>query len=210
MEQINTFQHFVYVIKGIGIKSNKTKYYIGYTDNLYQRIRKHNCELVGGAKATKGYKFTFCCIFTNIRSRIEGLQLEKRLQICKKKGNIIDKINTFFQYIDTHNKVSPNGILLSSKIFLYIDQSLLPKPSNASTASIKPTNASIKPTTASIKPTTVLTKPTNALIFNVQFTDIILDHIMSSVNYSKLLKMHQQRQNQYKSIEEYNKYNSLY
>ena len=45
--------NFVYIIRGINDK-NKIKYYIGYTNNPIRRIRQHNCELVGGAKATKG------------------------------------------------------------------------------------------------------------------------------------------------------------
>ena len=50
--------NFVYIIKGIN-NNNKTKYYIGYTNNPCRRIRQHNCELVGGAKATKGYKWEY-------------------------------------------------------------------------------------------------------------------------------------------------------
>lgn len=175
-DEINTFQNFVYIIQGININSSRIKYYIGYTDNLYERIRKHNREITGGAKATRGYKWSYCCVFTNIRSSKEGLQLEKRLQICKKRGNIIDKINTFFLYIDKNNRVSPNGIILDSKIFLYIDKSLLPKYGNDLINHNK------------IK---------NLIMFNIKFMDIILDHLMSSVSFSKLSKKNKLRQLQY-------------
>jgi predicted GIY-YIG superfamily endonuclease len=150
----NNFINFVYIIRGVNKKNNRIKYYIGYTNNLYKRIRQHNCELKGGAKATKGYNWQYCSIFTNIRSNIEGLQLEKRLQICKKKGNITDKINTFFQYIDKNNVVSPNGIQLKHKIFAYVDKNLLPKTNE------------------------LIPNPQNALIFNIKFDEILINHLM--------------------------------
>lgn len=163
--EINTFENFVYIIRGVSYNSNRTKYYIGYTNDLYQRIRKHNREITGGAKATKGYKWSYCCVFTNIRSRVEGLQLEKRLQICKRKGNIIDKINTFLSYIDKNNCVSPNGQILQSKIFLYVDKTLLPKGQLI--------NDSTK----------------NAIIFNVNFTELLIEHLMSSTNIKPINKL---------------------
>jgi predicted GIY-YIG superfamily endonuclease len=163
------FQNFVYIIKGIST-SNKIKYYIGYTDNLYERIRKHNREIVGGAKATRGYKWNYCCIFTNIRSRIEGLQLEKRLQICKRRGNITDKINTFLNYVDTNNRVSPNGQILKNKIFFYINKNLL------------------------INVNKLNINPINTLIFTTNFTDIIIDHLMEFVDIKKLSKKNRLRQ----------------
>ena len=162
---INTFENFVYIIRGVSYTSNRIKYYIGYTDNLYQRIRKHNREITGGAKATKGYKWSYCCVFTNIRSSQEGLQLEKRLQICKRKGNIIDKINTFLQYIDKNNYVSPNGQILQTKIFFYLDKTLLPKNGQLINA-----------------------QPKNAIIFNIKFSEVLVEHLMSSTNIKPVNK----------------------
>lgn len=173
--QINTFENFVYIIRGISYTSNRTKYYIGYTNDLYQRIRKHNREITGGAKATKGYKWSYCCVFTNIRSRVEGLQLEKRLQICKRKGNIIDKINTFLSYIDKNNCVSPNGQILESKIFFYVDKTLLPGQKGQ------------KGQKESKEQLINVTK--NAIIFNIKFTEILLEHLMSSTNIKPINKI---------------------
>ena len=53
------FDNFVYIIKGTN-DNNKTKFYIGFTNNLYRRIKQHNREIKGGAKATYGYKWKYC------------------------------------------------------------------------------------------------------------------------------------------------------
>jgi predicted GIY-YIG superfamily endonuclease len=175
--ETTTFENFVYIIKGIN-KNKREKYYIGYTNNLYERIRKHNREIKGGAKATQGYTWTYYCIITNIRSKIEGLQLEKRLQICGRKskgGNkkhINDKINMFLSYVDINNRVSPNGIFLKSKIFLYIDKNLY-------------MNYQLEKQ---------LIIPLNTIIFKLKLDDLLIDHLMSDVSNEKLSKKNQQRQ----------------
>ena len=45
--------YYVYLIKTLD--SYFSKSYVGYTNNLYKRIVKHNANL--GAKSTKGYKW---------------------------------------------------------------------------------------------------------------------------------------------------------
>ena len=45
--------HFVYMIKTINSKVNKT--YVGYTYDLKKRLNKHNTNK--GAKSTKGHKW---------------------------------------------------------------------------------------------------------------------------------------------------------
>lgn len=112
------FKDFVYIIKGINI-NNKTKYYIGYTNNLFRRIKQHNGILKGGAKATKGYIWSYYCIFTNFRSNIEGLQTEWRLKHSSRKNNIINKINSLIEYVNINNKVSPNANNIYKKILIY-------------------------------------------------------------------------------------------
>ena len=44
---------YVYMLKSINSKI--TKSYVGYTNNLLSRIRKHNTGV--GAKSTRGYKW---------------------------------------------------------------------------------------------------------------------------------------------------------
>ena len=54
--------------------------YIGYTTNLTRRLRQHNGELVGGAKATRGYAKWQCMWYVqgfNVRNN--AMQLEWRL-----------------------------------------------------------------------------------------------------------------------------------
>ena len=145
------FENFVYIIKGIN-SSNKTKYYIGYTVNPERRIRQHNREIIGGAKATRGYKWEFCAIITNFRDNIEGLQLEWRLKYSTKKKNITHRLNSFFDYIDTNLKASPKNSPMKFKPIIYINTNLL--PSNQS-----------------------LNKPNYIIIINTSFNHVILDHI---------------------------------
>ena len=45
--------YFVYML--ISISKNKKKTYVGYTNNLVERLKKHNSNK--GAKSTKGYKW---------------------------------------------------------------------------------------------------------------------------------------------------------
>ena len=117
------FKYFVYIIKGINLK-NRTKFYIGFTNNLHRRIRQHNCELTGGAKATKGYIWSYCAIFANIDNNITGLQIEWRLKHSTKSFNIYNRIHSFFEYINQHKKPSPNSNNLENKLFFYIDHKL--------------------------------------------------------------------------------------
>ena len=145
------FENFVYIIRGIN-SYNKIKYYIGYTNNPQRRIRQHNRDIIGGAKSTAGYKWRYCAIFANFRDNIEGLQIEWRLKHSTKKTNIINKLNSFFNYIDTNLNASPNNSKMKTKLFLYIDHTLLPKDQQ-------------------------LNKPINILIVNTQFNEIIIDHI---------------------------------
>ena len=45
--------YYVYMLKNI--TNNKKKTYVGYTNNLEKRLKKHNSNK--GAKSTKGYKW---------------------------------------------------------------------------------------------------------------------------------------------------------
>ena len=45
--------YFVYMLKNIDRKSSKT--YVGFTNNVNVRLKKHNTNK--GAKSTKGYKW---------------------------------------------------------------------------------------------------------------------------------------------------------
>lgn len=144
-------RNFVYIIKGIN-DNNKTKYYIGYTNNLYHRIRQHNREIVGGAKATNGYKWKYCGIITNFKDAIEGLRTEWRLKHSTKQTNIKNRINSFFTYIKTYSKVSPKSDILDNKLLFYLNDDI--RPNNTSSYIIT---------------------------INTLFTDIIIDHLMEDI-----------------------------
>jgi len=53
--------HFVYVL--LNRSGNKT--YVGYTINPIRRLRQHNGEIVGGARATKGDEWNIVMIISS-------------------------------------------------------------------------------------------------------------------------------------------------
>jgi predicted GIY-YIG superfamily endonuclease len=149
-------KYFVYIIKGINC-NNRTKYYIGYTNNLYRRIRQHNRELAGGAKATAGYKWSYVGIVANINNNIEGLQIEWRLKYSTKKFNIVSRINSFLNYIDTHLKPSPKAKILNYKLIFYLNYNLSDNLSD---------NLS-----------------TNVIIIRTLLSEPIIEHLMTTLMY---------------------------
>ena len=57
---------------------NQNCTYIGATNNLKQRIRKHNGEIKGGAKYTakKGKGWEYACYVSGFKNNIDALQFE--------------------------------------------------------------------------------------------------------------------------------------
>lgn len=57
---------------------NQNCTYIGATNNLKQRIRKHNGEIKGGAKYTtkKGKGWQYACYVSGFKNNIDALQFE--------------------------------------------------------------------------------------------------------------------------------------
>jgi putative endonuclease len=79
--------HFVYIIKTISGKSNKT--YVGYSKNVSNRLKLHN--LNKGAKSTKGHKWEviYKKKFVN---KSDALKYEYNLKKNRKERlNIIQK-----------------------------------------------------------------------------------------------------------------------
>lgn len=80
-----------YILYLIINKSNNCTY-VGITNNPEQRIRKHNGELVGGAKYTKMKKGTGFWEYYGFilgLNKIESLSIEKKIHLRsrKTKGN---------------------------------------------------------------------------------------------------------------------------
>ena len=81
--------YFVYIIKTLDHFKNKT--YVGYTNNLNERLRKHNKNK--GAKATRGYQWELIYKkrFTN---KSKAMSYEYKLKKDRKKrASIIKSIN---------------------------------------------------------------------------------------------------------------------
>jgi len=77
---------YVYLIKTI--KGFKNKSYVGYTNNIKNRLAKHNSNK--GAKATKGYKWEL--IFKKrFLKKNEALSYEFKLKKDKKKRSDLIK-----------------------------------------------------------------------------------------------------------------------
>ena len=79
--------YYTYMLKSISPGVNKT--YVGYTNNLENRLHKHNSNK--GAKSTKGYKWLL--IYTKkFKSKNEAMSFEYKLKKDKKlRKEILEK-----------------------------------------------------------------------------------------------------------------------
>ncbi len=77
---MNTSKYYCYIIRS----SNPNFYnstYNGSTNNLVRRLRQHNRELVGGAKATRGKgPWVYIAIWEGFQSHKEALSCEWRIK----------------------------------------------------------------------------------------------------------------------------------
>ena len=71
---------YVYMLKSINSKIQRS--YVGYTNNLISRIRKHNTGL--GAKSTRGYKWKII-YKKKFYDRSSAMSYEYELKNDKKK-----------------------------------------------------------------------------------------------------------------------------
>ena len=72
--------YYVYLIKTLIGYRNKS--YVGYTNNLKNRLKKHNSNL--GAKSTKGYKWQLV-YKKKFNSKQKALSFEYRLKKDRKE-----------------------------------------------------------------------------------------------------------------------------
>ena len=77
---------YVYLIKTVN--SNINKSYVGYTNNLETRLKKHNSNK--GAKSTKGYKWKLI-YKKRFNSKSEAMSYEYFLKKDRKKRSTILK-----------------------------------------------------------------------------------------------------------------------
>jgi len=67
--------YYTYMLKSISPGTNKT--YVGYTNNLENRLKKHNSNK--GAKSTKGYKWLL--IYNKkFKSKSDAMSFEYKLK----------------------------------------------------------------------------------------------------------------------------------
>ena len=79
--------YYVYLIKTINSRINKT--YVGYTNNLRNRLDKHNSNK--GARSTKGFKWVLVYKKKFI-SKSKAMSYEYKLKKNRKKRNeIVEK-----------------------------------------------------------------------------------------------------------------------
>ena len=72
--------YFVYMLMSISTNNKKT--YVGYTNNLTERLKKHNSNK--GAKSTKGYKWKI--IFKKkFQTKSKAMSYEYKLKKNKKE-----------------------------------------------------------------------------------------------------------------------------
>ncbi len=72
--------YYVYLIKTLNNYPGRT--YVGYTNNLEQRLKKHNSNL--GAKSTRGYKWEFI-YKKKFYSKSKALSFEYKLKKDRKE-----------------------------------------------------------------------------------------------------------------------------
>lgn len=65
------------------VSENRKRTYVGVTNNFQRRIRQHNGELVGGAKATRGNRPWLPFLQITSLDKITALRLEWRLHHCR-------------------------------------------------------------------------------------------------------------------------------
>lgn len=78
--KLSNNKYYCYIIRSINpVFSNST--YNGSTNNLIRRLRQHNGEIVGGAKATMGKgPWVFIAIWEGFQSHKEALSCEWRIK----------------------------------------------------------------------------------------------------------------------------------
>ncbi len=75
------------------INTSNTSTYVGVTKNLEKRLRQHNGEISGGAKATSGKHWKRVCYVKNFPNSIAALQFEWRWKnLTKQVWNITHNV----------------------------------------------------------------------------------------------------------------------
>lgn len=141
-------KYYCYLIRSTNPAfSNST--YNGSTNNLIRRLRQHNGEIVGGAKATRGKgPWTYIAIWEGFSSHKEALSCEWRIKHPtntrkrpSKFNGVIGRIKSFnlLTGLDCWTRQS-TGMECGLKYVLYLDETLI----NLIDLEIKKPNLDIK------------------------------------------------------------------
>lgn len=77
---INKDKYYCYIIRSIN-PSYPNSTYNGSTNNLVRRLRQHNGEITGGARATRGKgPWVYLAVWEGFESKIEALSCEWRIK----------------------------------------------------------------------------------------------------------------------------------
>ena len=109
---------YVYMLKSVNNKINKT--YVGYTNNLNQRLKKHNLGV--GAKSTRGYKWKIIYKKKFYDKRL-AMSFEYRLKKSRKKKKYTNqyqkmKIASILPYKENYSKNGAGAVSLWISDFL--------------------------------------------------------------------------------------------
>lgn len=75
------------------LSEDNKRTYVGATINPDRRLRQHNCEISGGAKATKGSKWNRVCYVEGFPDQCSALQFEWKWKYLskKQKGSALER-----------------------------------------------------------------------------------------------------------------------
>lgn len=128
-----TSQYYCYIIKSINpLFANST--YNGYTNNLKKRLREHNGDIKGGARATRGKgPWVYIVIWTGYQTRNEALSCEWRIKHPTNKkfrgskyNGVVGRIKSLNLLIGldfwTNKSIGMNS---GTKYVLYVDENYI-------------------------------------------------------------------------------------
>ena len=141
-------KYYCYIIRSLNDNFNNFTYN-GSTNNLVRRLRQHNGEIVGGAKATRGKgPLIYIAIWEGFQTHNEALSCEWRIKHptnTRKRPNQFNGVNgrikslNILTGLDCWTKKS-SGMECGTNYILYVDDELI----NLINLDIKKSNLEIK------------------------------------------------------------------
>ena len=135
---------FCYILRNTHEKY-KNITYNGSTNNPIRRLRQHNEEIVGGAKATKGKEqsWEIYVLLTGFDNKINTLSCEWRIKhptnkklrpkkYCGVKGRVISlneilQLENWTSKCDINNKNCSYILYIANDMYCYLDKSIIPE-----------------------------------------------------------------------------------